>query len=494
MRSRLRADHVLGHEAGEHVLLADGEVVVEGRRIVFVGPRGAGPAADETVELGRALLLPGLIDLDALTDIDHTLLDSWQAPELGAGLQWSREYAECRRRAVFDAEERAFIREYGFLQLLRHGVTTAMPIASEVHSDWAETYDDAVAMAEIAERLGLRVYLGPSYRSAVNVVDDDGGRSLYWNEALGRRGFEDAARFLDWAGKRGSELVHGALLPCRIETLSEELLRRTAALAAETGVPVRLHALQGLLERDLVVQRFGAPPLEVLRRTGLLGPNLLLPHGIYVDTHPRVDGGTEEDIAVLAAAGVTIVHCPLTSARHGSALDSFQRYRADGVRISLGTDSFPPDLVRGIDTGVTVAKILAHRTDAATYADYLTAATLGGAAALGRADLGRLEAGATADLVAFRLDDPLDGVLDDPVRTLCMNSTGRAATFSMIAGRVIMRDGVLPGFDHPARTRRAQSLFERMRAAYSERDYRRRGPDELFPSSFRKIAAGSVTE
>ncbi|MEV0251748.1 chlorohydrolase family protein [Nocardia sp. NPDC050712] len=487
MSTTLRADHVLAHVAGEHVLLADGEVVVEGQRIVFVGPRGAGPAAVETIELGPSLLVPGFIDLDALTDIDHTLLDSWQSPELGLGLQWSRDYAEHRRRAVFDAEERAFIREYGFIQLLRHGVTTAMPIASEVHSDWAETYQDAVAMAETAEGLGLRVYLGPSYRSGVNVVDDDGTRSLYWNEKLGIEGFEDAARFLRWAAERDSDLVRGALLPCRIETLSEDLLRRTAALAAESGVLVRLHALQGLLERDLVLARFGAPPISVLERTGLLGPNLLIPHGIYVDSHPRVDADTDDDVAMLASAGVAIVHCPLTSARHSSALDSFERYRAAGVTLCLGTDSYPPDLVRGIDTGVTVAKILAHRADAATYADYLSAATLGGATALGRPDLGRLEAGATADLVAFHLGDPLDGVLDDPVRTLCMNSTARAATFSMIGGRIVMRDSRIPGVDLAAVAERAQALFDRMRAAYAERDYLGRATEDLFPPSFPRV-------
>ncbi|MGW2661483.1 chlorohydrolase family protein [Nocardia tengchongensis] len=483
VRRAIRAAHVLAYAGDGHVLLENAEVVVDGTRILAVGPRGA-VAVDEAVELGAALLMPGFIDLDALTDIDHALIDSWQSPELGLGLQWSRDYAERRRRAVFDSAERAFIREYGFVQLLLHGVTTAMPIASEVHSDWAETFDDAVAMAETAERLGLRVYLGPSYRSAVNVVDDDGTRSLYRNEALGLEGFDGAERFLDWARRNPSDLVHGVLLPCRIETLGEHLLRRTAKLATETGVLVRLHALQGLTERRLVLEQFGAPPLEVLERTGLLGPKLLLPHGIYVDSHPLVGLGTDADVATLAAAGITIVHCPLTSARYGAALDSFERYRAAGVGLALGTDSFPPDLIRGIDTGVNVAKVAAHRLDAAAYGDYLTAATLGGATALGRPDLGRISVGATADLVAFRLGDIRDGVLDDPIRTLCMNSTARAATFSMIAGRIVMRDGELPGIDLPAMARRAQSLFDRMRQAYSERDYLRRDPDALFPPSF----------
>ena len=181
------------------VLLTDAEVVVEDSRIVAVGPRGS-ELVDEVIELGDAVLMPGLVDLDALTDIDHTILDSWQSRELGLGLQWSRDYATHRRRAVFDAEERAFIREYGFVQLLLHGVTTAMPIASEVHSDWAETFADAVAMAESARRLGLRVYLGPAYRSGVNVVDADGSRSIYWNDDSDST--DSRARRGSWSGPR----------------------------------------------------------------------------------------------------------------------------------------------------------------------------------------------------------------------------------------------------------------------------------------------------
>ncbi|GGK61879.1 chlorohydrolase family protein [Nocardia camponoti] len=479
----LRAEHVLGFRDGGHAFLRDGQVVVDGTRIVSVGQRADGDFT-EVIELGDVLLMPGLIDLDALTDIDHALIDSFQPASLGLGLQWSREYAESRRSAVFSADERAFIREFGFVQLLLHGVTTAMPIASEVHSDWAETYADAVAMAQAAQRLGLRVYLGPAYRAGVNVVDADGTRSIYWQPELGEAGLADATRFLDWADQQDSDLIHGVLLPCRIETLTEPLMRATAKLAAERNVVVRLHALQGLLERDFVLAEHGMPPLALLAETGLLGPNLLIPHGVYLDSNPLVDASTDDDLATIVDSGAAVIHCPLTSARYGSALDSFGRYQAAGVRLCLGTDSFPPDLIRGIDTGVNIAKVVGHRLDAATYADYLTAATIGGANALGRPDLGRIEPGATADLVAFRLNDPRTGVHDDPLRTLCMNASARETDFVMVAGRIVVRDSTIAGIDLPAMMTRAQSLFTRMREAYSGRDYQSRPTAELFPPSF----------
>ncbi|MBZ4015411.1 chlorohydrolase family protein [Streptomyces purpurogeneiscleroticus] len=483
MRTRWRARHVLAHQDGGHALLRDGEVVWEDDVIVYVGPRYEGPV-DEDRDLGASLVMPGLIDLDALTDIDHLVLDSWSDPERGRGLQWSLDYFTHRRHDVFTPDERNTVREYALVQLALHGITTYMPIASEVHSEWAEPYDEFVTMAETSRRLGLRGYLGPAYRSGVNVALPDGSRDVAFDEEQGRTGLRDAIRFLDHLDKLADPLLTGVLLPCRIETLTEELLRETADTARRRDVLVRLHALQGALERDLTQRRHGMTPMQLLEATGLFGTRLLVPHGVVVDRHPDVYGEDRGDLATLARAGVSVVHCPLTSLRYGSVLHSFDAYRQAGINLCLGTDSFPPDLVRGMDIGVHLAKLLDGRLDAAPAEHYIEAATLGGARALGRTDLGRLQAGAQADLVAFDIGDIRDGVQDDPVRTFLLNGTARQATNSVVAGRPVLVDRTLPGIDLTALQQRAQRLFERMRAAYSERDTLRRDADTLFPSTF----------
>ncbi|MGW1407833.1 chlorohydrolase family protein [Streptomyces sp. NPDC002403] len=483
MRTRWRAAHILAHHDGGHALLRGGEIVWDGSTIAYVGKRYDGPV-DEELDLGEALVMPGLIDLDALTDIDHLVLDSWAAPDTGGGLLWSREYFTDRRHDVFTPAERATVREYALVQLALHGITTYMPIASEVHSAWAEPYDELVAMAETSRRIGLRGYLGPAYRSGVNVTLPDGSRGVEFDEERGRDGLRDAVRFLDHVAGLDDPLVNGVLLPCRIETLTEELLRETAAIARRRDALVRLHCLQGMHERDLVRRLHGTTPLRLLERAGLLDTRLLVPHGIVIDRHPGVHGEDRGDLATLAAAGVSVVHCPQTSLRYGQVLHSFDAYRKAGVNLCLGTDSFPPDLIRGMDLGVHLAKVVDGRADAAPAERYVEAATLGGARALGRTDLGRLEPGAQADLVAFRLDDIRDGVQDDPVRTFLLNGTARQATHSVVAGRPVMTDGRIPGVDPVNLRRRAQDLFDRMREAYSERDVRRRGADELFPPTF----------
>lgn len=486
MPTKVSARYVLGFDRGRHVLLDNACVVYRGDVIEFVGRGYEGPV-DEERDLGDALLMPGLIDLDALTDIDHLILDSWAGPELAKGYQWSEDYFSNRRADVFTAEERQEIREYALIQLVLHGITTFMPIASEVHSSWAESFEDFAGMAETSRRLGLRGYLGPAYRSGVNVVLDNGERSVMFDDERGADGFADALRFLDHAKELDDPLVNGVLLPCRIETLGVELLKATARASEERDVLVRLHSLQGLVERQHILDWHGVTPLELLDQAGMLNERLLIPHATYTDRNPAVHGEDRGDLARLAESGASIIHCPLTSMRYGSVLDSFNAYKEAGINIALGTDSFPPDLIRGIDAGVQLAKILAGTTGAGDVAGYFDAATLGGAHALRRPDLGRLQAGAQADLVAFALDDVRDGVHDDPFRTLLLNGTARQAVLSVVAGRTIMVDGKIDGVDPGYWRTKAQALFDKMRAAYTVRDARNRTTDELFPPVYARL-------
>lgn len=485
MRTLITADHLLAFDGTSHTEIRDGAVVTEGDRIVYAGPAvGARDLeVDERIDLGESLVMPGLIDLDALTDIDHLILDSWSSGEDGPRLQWSTEYFD-RRAHVFTEAERRRIREIALVQLALHGITSYMPIASEVHSAWAESADDFFAMAEFSSRIGLRGFLGPSYRSGVPVVDETGARDIRFIEEEGRAGLADAIRFVDGIRELDDPLLTGVFLPCRIETLSAELMEATAAAAEARAALVRIHALQGEFEREYVIARYGRTPLDHLEEHGLLHDRVIVPHAVVIDVHPLVHGEDRGDLGRLAEAGVSIVHCALTNARYGAELWDFARYRDAGVNFALGTDSFPPDLIRGIDTGVSAAKVQHGDLAKGDIAAYVDAATLGGARALHRPDLGRIEAGATADLTAFRLDDVRMGPTEDPIRTLVLNGTARDACLTMVAGRVVMRDGRVPGVDLDAVRADTKRLFAKLRAGYSERDARHGTPDELFPPVF----------
>lgn len=493
-RRAIRAAFVIAYDeerAGGpgFVELRDATVLVHGDRIAGVASGVDGEAlaaqADEVIELGESLLMPGLIDLEGLLDIDHLQLDSFWDDAHSARLEWSEAYAQDPREVLAPAE-RSTLRRYGLVQLILHGVTSAMSISTEIHAAWAETHDDMLDTARSASELGIRVFLGPSYRSGVHMTRPDGSSGIHWDEAKGAAAFADAVRFLDTAAALEDPLVTGVLLPCRVETVSDEILTATAELSAERDVLVRAHATQG--EREILIAERGVEPLELLERTGLLNERLILAHGVQIDVHPEVHGEDRGDLARLAAAGVAIAHCPLTNARYGMLLEKLSSYLEAGVRVGLGTDSFPPDLIRAIDTGSQLAKAQHGDLGAGLLAEYVEAATLGGADALRRPDLGRIAEGAQADLVAFSLADPRMGAIGDPIRTLTLAGTGRDAHFSMIAGRMVMESGAIPGLDIEALRAEGQRIFEKLRAAYPERDALA-GPegsteDELFPPVF----------
>jgi cytosine/adenosine deaminase-related metal-dependent hydrolase len=170
-------------------------------------------------------------------------------------------------------------------------------------------------------------------------------------------------------------------------------------------------------------------------------------------------------------------------------LKSFDAFAAAGVNMCLGTDSFPPDLIKGIDVGTHLARIAEGRRDAGTVSAFFDAATLGGARALGRDDLGRLCPGAQADIMVASLEDFRDGVVEDPLRTLILNGSARNVTDTYVAGRPVVVDGSLPGIDLDGLRAEGQQLFGQMVDAYGERDYLRRDASELFPPVYAPAAA-----
>lgn len=459
-RIGLKATCVVGFDGQRHVLWRDGEVVIEGSRVRFVGRGFPGPV-DQWIDYGNALISPGLIDLDALGDLDSTVLCLDNGDERAMGRMWSQEYLERGPRESYRFDEEIFKYRYAFTQLIRNGITTAMPITSMYYREWAETYDEFAAVADVAAELGLRTYLGPCYMSGMQFWRADGSLAEHWNEARGHSGLDTAERFFrDFDGAHGG-LIRGALLPDRIQTCTPALLQRTAALSRELDAPVRLHCCQGTGEVARVQQLRGKAPLAWLEEMGLLGPRTVLPHGIYIEG--------DDDLARLADSGTSLIHCPVVFARDGEALDSFGRYRARGINFALGTDTWPADLLDNMRQGLNIARIKAGGSQGTSALDFYNAATLGGAKALGRDDLGRLAPGAKADIAVFSLDGLHLGPLFDPLKNLILAGRGDDCIASWIDGRLVMENGQVNGVDYRTLQCQAQRQFQRLMESHAER-------------------------
>lgn len=481
-RILMTARWVVGHKDGRHRLYENGEVVFEDGAIVFVGHGFPGEVA-RRVDYGNALIGPGFVDCDALSDLDTTILAYDNQPAWKKGRVWPRSYLEAGPYEMYSREELAFQKRYAFASLIRNGITTALPIASLFYRAWGETVQEFEDAAEAAADLGLRVYLGPAYRTGNQLAETDGRIVTYYDEA---RGLAELDAAIDFAGRHEGEaggLIRAMFAPDRIETSTAELLRRTAAASRELDVPVRLHCCQSKIEYDLVLAQHGMSPPEWLESLGFLNERCLLPHGTVVSGSRLIDR-PGRDLEIIRDSGASIVHCPLVSGRHGNAIDHFARYRAMGLNIAMGTDTSPPDMVMNLQTGMILARTMAGNVGAVRSEDYYDAATIGGADALQRPDLGRLQPGARADITVFELDRPHSGQVIDPIQTMMLTGHGRDFSTVVIDGRFVMENRVVPGQDEAADNARAQKQFEGVMARYPERTLGHPPMSEIFSSSY----------
>ncbi|NTZ93305.1 amidohydrolase family protein [Agrobacterium tumefaciens] len=473
-RTLLTASWVVGHKDGSHRLLKNGEVVFENGEILFVGHGFPGEVA-RRVDFGNALISPGLIDLDALSDLDTTILGIDHYPGWAKGRVWPRSYVEAGPYEMYSGEELAFQKRFAFGQLLLNGITTAAPIASLFYRQWGETVAEFEAAADAAGELGLRVYLSPAYRSGGMVLEEPGRMVPVFDEERGFQGLKDAVSFIEKQSGRHGDLVRGMLAPDRVETSTLALLQRTDAAARDLGCKFRLHMAQGTMEVDTVRSLHGSTAPVWLAKAGLLSDRLVAPHAT---------NATDEDLALYAENGVSIVHCPLVSARGGSKLSSFSSCRQRGINIAMGTDTAPADMLMNLLVGLITCRISDGAPDRVRSADLFDAATIGGARALGRSDLGHLSKGARADIAVFDLDDTVMAPSVDPITTIVTGGSGKITRAVFVDGRLSMRSRQVANIDMERARVQAQAQFDGLIAKYPERSWANPPVSEIFPPSY----------
>lgn len=479
-RWALAARWVVADTPAGRRLVERGEVVVEGDRVIHAGRPFAGEVAAR-YDMGEALIGPGFVDLDALADFDTTVLAFDNQPAWRKGRVWPRSYVEHGPYEMYSPDELAFQKRFAFAQLLLNGITSALPIASLFYREWGETVAEFDAAADAAGALGLRVWLGPAYRAGGMVVEEDGRLEAVFDEARGLAGLAEAVAFA--RRRHGAEggLVSALLAPDRVETCTTRLLADTMAAARDLDCPVRLHMAQGAMEVETVRRLHGTTAPGWLGRHGLLSDRLIAPHATVA---------TDDDLARYAAHGVTVAHCPLVAGRHGGALRSFARLRRMGIRVGMGTDTAPPDMVLNMAVGAMLCRVVEGDATACSAADLYDAATIAGADALRRPDLGRLAPGARADIAVFAMDDVHMTPRIDPIQTLILGATGRVTRATFVDGRLSMRDGQVAGIDLVAAQAQAQAQFDGLLAKYPQRTHGHPPLAEIFPPSYPPMEGG----
>ena len=476
VRRRIDASHIIAYQQGEHRYLQDGVIVTEGNEILHVGPTFDGQV-DETIDAKGKIVTPGFINTHA--HLYESPLDKSFVEDMGSRqfyLSGLFEYLPVRSAAM-DPEGNAASLAYSMAELLRTGTTTVLEIGS--HGE------EAIRQAD---RFGVRLYVGQGYRSGRWYTDDGRSVKYDWDEAAGERGLAAAIQFIEQHDGQQNDRIKGFLSPSQVDTCTESLLRQSRDAATRLGVPLTLHASQSVNEFQEMTRRHGVSPIEWLRDIGFLGPDVILGHAILLAGGSWVNYHGD-DIAILADTGTSVAHAVWVFARRGIAMESFGRYLARGVNMTLGTDTCPQSMIESLRWAAVVGKIVDRRTEVATAADVFNAATLGGAKALGRDDLGRIAAGAKADLLLWEGESLFMVPLRDPVRNIVYSAQAEDLATVLIDGEVVMRDRQIPGVEIDQLARDLQAAGERMWPRMGSGDWAGRGVDELSPQTLPMFTA-----
>jgi cytosine/adenosine deaminase-related metal-dependent hydrolase len=165
-------------------------------------------------------------------------------------------------------------------------------------------------------------------------------------------------------------------------------------------------------------------------------------------------------------------------------LETFGGYLRRGVNVTLGTDTAPHDMFEEMKWAAMISKVTSNDSSLPTAGETFTAATLGGARALGREDLGRLAAGARADIVVVDARTMNMRPLRDPVKNLVYQGASRSVEAVFVDGRQLVANGTVIGVDEAALGERVQAAAQRTLSTIQHRDYGGRTHEEMSPLAF----------
>jgi len=417
-----------------------GWVLVEDGVIAAVGS-GEEPAADERIDLGGAVVTPGLVNTH-----HHLYQTLTRARAQQADLfTWLRELYPVW--AGIDAEAEHAAARAGLAELALSGCSTVF----DHHYVFPRGRAGLVeAEVEAARELGVRIVAA---RGSMDLGASAGG--LPPDDLV-----EELDAVLADTERLAAELhepgpgarVQIAVAPCSPFSVSGRLLEESAALARRLGLALHTHLAETVEEEAYCRELHGCTPVEYLASLGWLAEDVWCAHCVHLSAR---------DIADFAASGTGVAHCPTSNLRLGAGVAPVRELVDAGVRVGLGVDGSASnergDLLLEVKQALLVARGRGGPA-AMTAREALRLGTRGGAAVLRRDDLGSLEPGKCADLAVWRTDALELGGAEDPVAGLVLSAPHRVDRL-VVGGEDVVRGGALVRADEDeiARAHRVQA-------------------------------------
>ena len=422
------------------------DILIENGVIIAIGPNLQTTDAS-AIDGDDRLAVPGFVNAhyhshDTLLkgSFEVLPLDTWSILALPPAFP-PRSADEIRIRTLVGAAE-----------CLLRGITAVQDMV-RLHPYSPEHFDIVLAAYE---EIGLRAVVAPHFNDLASANsaafwDEELPASELWRLAPSVPTFAKGADIIGLIRDtvvprlKGRGLTRLALGPSAPERCSSALLKETAELSAEHGLPVFTHVAESrgkTLHARLKLAAHGHSHIRYLADCGLLGPKLTIAHAVWLE---------EWEIATIAKAGANVVLNPQGNLKTRSGIAPIAAYRAAGVNVALGCDNCScndsQSMLQTMKSYLGLAAIEQPIGDTPCAADALCAATISGARALGFPDLGSLAPGMKADIVLFRLDDIAFVPLNSAIRQLIFGDAAPALDKVIVDGRLVVDDGLLLTID-----------------------------------------------
>jgi 5-methylthioadenosine/S-adenosylhomocysteine deaminase len=436
--------------SGKYVLgpggiLENHYVYVDGSRIEAV--TADKPAAgQEVIRYEHGLVMPGFVNLHA-----HCIRGG-----LFRGIPDDLEMEPFIPKLVYNiilpltalaakeltAEELRAVTALGMCDLLKGGTTTLLDM-------WHHGQE---VFFDVAQELGLRTVGAPFIMSASNSRLGPDGYPV-WD--FGNDGHAQLAKSIALFKARDEGrggLAQVGIGPHATDTCLPELLRDCRRAADELGCVLTTHFAQTPQEISLLRTKYGMSVAEYAKDSHLLGKNVVLAHA---------GCATDDELKVLAETKTNVANCAFSFAREGISFP-YARFARAGINTGIGTDSHGMDFISEARVTGLLSKQHFGKAHYGTARELVRAGTACGADALGRPDLGRLEAGAKADLLVYDLWKPHLQPVRDPLKNLVWKGHAGDLALVMIHGKPIVRDGRLLTADEAAIMRTAATAAQKI--------------------------------
>lgn len=411
----------------QSTMYSPGWVWVEDDQIQAVGanhpPADLAARANRIIDAAQMAVLPGLVNA-------HTHLSQTFMRGLGDDkplLDWLKQIM-WPIQAAMTPEDMRLAGLLGLVENLRCGVTSVVQhhkiITSAAHTD---------AAAEAAQAVGLRLRLA---RGWVDLGDAGEPPAAIIEAMISLRD--------SWHQRADGRITIG-FGPMAAWRCSDEMMRRTVALAREWDVTTHIHVAEAQDEIELMRRRNGLRHIEWLDSLDVLGPDMQLVHCVQVN---------DTELDLIAAGGAVVVHCPVSNMYLASGAAPVREMLKRDIPVALGTDGpashNSQDLLETMKIAALLAKVATGDATALLPMDVLRMVTLTGAQLLGRADLGQLKPGFKADITLVNLDTARAMPVHHPESALVYNAAGPDVHTVIVDGQILLDAGRVVMLDETA--------------------------------------------